>query len=80
MKACTCWGMKVLEDFQMGYENLKGNLMGYEFFEEKIIFPSTPVPGINNDQSLTEFPQSSLLFFPIKINNSCSKNRSEEFL
>ena len=26
--------------------------MGYEFFEEKIIFPSTPVPGINNDQSL----------------------------
>ena len=27
--------------------------MGYEFFEEKIIFPSTPVPGINNDQSLS---------------------------
>ena len=27
--------------------------MGYEFFEEKIIFPSAPVPGINNDQSLT---------------------------
>ena len=26
--------------------------MGYEFFEEKIIFPSAPVPGINNDQSL----------------------------
>ena len=25
--------------------------MGYEFFEEKIICPSTPVPGINNDQS-----------------------------
>ena len=29
MKAsCTCWSMKVLEDFQMGYENLKGNLDG----------------------------------------------------
>ena len=26
--------------------------MGYEFFKEKIIFPSAPVPGINNDQSL----------------------------
>ena len=29
--------------------------MGYEFFGEKIIFPSAPVPGINNDQSLTSF-------------------------
>ena len=29
--------------------------MGYEFFEEKIIFPSAPVPGINNDQSLRVF-------------------------
>ena len=28
IKACTCWGMKVLKDFQMGYENLKGNLDG----------------------------------------------------
>ena len=27
--------------------------MGYEFFGEKIIFPSAPVTGINNDQSLT---------------------------
>ena len=27
-KACTCWGMKVSEDFWMGYENLKGNLDG----------------------------------------------------
>ena len=26
--------------------------MGYEFFGEKIIFPSAPVPSINNDQSL----------------------------
>ena len=29
--------------------------MGYEFFVEKIIFPSTPVLGINNDQSLISF-------------------------
>ena len=28
--------------------------MGYEFFGEKIIFPSAPVPGVNNDQSLIE--------------------------
>ena len=28
--------------------------MGYEFFEEKIIFPSALVPGINNDQSLIQ--------------------------
>ena len=28
--------------------------MGQEFFGEKNIFPSTPVPGINNDQSLTQ--------------------------
>ena len=28
IKACTCWSMKVLEDFQLGYENLKGNLDG----------------------------------------------------
>ena len=27
--------------------------MGYELFGEKIILPSAPVPGINNDQSLT---------------------------
>ena len=28
INTCTCWGMKVLENFQMGYENLKGNLDG----------------------------------------------------
>ena len=28
IKECTCWGMKGLEDFQVGYENLKGNLDG----------------------------------------------------
>ena len=32
--------MKFLEDFWMGSENLKGIWMGYEFFGEKIIFPS----------------------------------------
>ena len=26
--------------------------MGYEFFKEEIIFPSAPVRGINNDESL----------------------------
>ena len=28
IKACTCWDMKVLEDFQMGYENLKQKFDG----------------------------------------------------
>ena len=37
----------------MGYENCGREIwMGYEFFGENIIFPSAPVPGINNDQSL----------------------------
>ena len=30
--------------------------MGDEFFEEKIIFPSALVLGINNDQSLIRGP------------------------
>ena len=29
--------------------------MGYEFFEKQITFPSAPVPGINDDQSLKGF-------------------------
>ena len=40
--------------------------MGYEFFGEKIIFPSAPVPGINNDQSLTlskNFQEGFHVFF-----------------
>ena len=45
--------MKVLEDFQMGYENLKQKFDGLRVFGEKIIFPSTLVLGINNDQSLS---------------------------
>ena len=32
--------------------------MGCEFFGEKIIFPSAPVPGINNDQSLSSLLHS----------------------
>ena len=39
----------------MGYENLKRKLDGLRIFWRKIIFPSAPVPGINNDQSLTNF-------------------------
>ena len=42
-----------LEDFLMGYENLKRNWMAYEFLGEKLIFPSDLVLGINNDQTLT---------------------------
>ena len=39
--------------------------MGYDFFHGKIIFPSAPVPGINNDQSLKE--QDGLVNVPVKI-------------
>ena len=28
LKACTCWDIKFVEDFRMGYETLKGNLDG----------------------------------------------------
>ena len=47
--------MKVLEDFHVGYENVKQNLVGWELFREKIIFSFTPspVPCINNDQFLS---------------------------
>ena len=47
--------------------------MGYEFFGEKIIFPSAPVPGINNDQSLIasqlalKFLDNRLIKFPLSI-------------
>ena len=33
--------------------------MGYEFFGEKIIFPSAPDLGINNDQSLKDLTLAS---------------------
>ena len=35
--------------------------MGYEFFGEKIIFPSAPVPGINNDQSLNGIRHNTII-------------------
>ena len=53
-----CWDMKVLEDFQMGYENLKRTLDGLRVFLEKKNYISfCPGPGINNDHSLN-FAQS----------------------
>ena len=45
IKACTSWGMKVLEDFQMGYENLKGNLNGLWVFWRKNYMSFCPGPG-----------------------------------
>ena len=39
IKACTCWGMKVLEDFLMGYENLKGKFgWAMSFLKKKLYF------------------------------------------
>ena len=38
IKACARRSMKVLEDFQMGYENLKGNLDGLCVFLEKKLY------------------------------------------
>ena len=35
--------------------------MGHEFFGEKIVFPSTPVLSINNDQSLIKLNQIEFL-------------------
>ena len=40
--------------------------MGYEFFVEKIIFLSAPVPGINNDQSLNGFLCLLIVFLKSK--------------
>ena len=37
--------------------------MAYEFFGEKIIFPSGPVPGINNDQSLSSLTVQKYFIF-----------------
>ena len=54
--------------------------MGYEFFEEKIIFPSTPVPGINNDQSLMSIKRAlnkeSSYEIPLKLDEKCSRGIS----
>ena len=45
--------------------------MGYDFFGEKIIFPSTPIPCINNDESLfsQNFARFSLAFIFYKLSS-----------
>ena len=45
IKVCTRWGMKVLEDSQMGHENLKGNLDGSRVFWRKKYISFHPGPG-----------------------------------
>ena len=35
-KTCTCWFMKFLEDFRMGYKISSEIWMGYEFLEKKL--------------------------------------------
>ena len=55
----------LLEDSLMGYKTLKGIWMGKEFFQRKIIFPSTPVPGINNDQSASGVWKTYVILEPI---------------
>ena len=44
-KIVHCWGMKVLEDFQMGYENLKQTLDGLRVFWRKNYISFHPGPG-----------------------------------
>ena len=65
IKSCTCWGMKVLEDFQMGYENLKGNLDGLmSFIKKKLYFlPPQSRVLIMTMQSLTF--QADELFYRV---------------
>ena len=46
--------------------------MGYEFFGEKIIFPSAPVPGINNDQSLKQILHAVAIFKILQISKHFS--------
>ena len=62
----SCWDMKFLEDFLMGYKNLKGNLEGLWISWRKNKFPSTLFPGINNDQSLIfwDSRQGTFCFLP----------------
>ena len=64
--------MEVLEDFQMGYENLKCKLDGLRVFG-KVIFPSTPVTGINNDQSLKTINVRELYWPPVVKNENVLK-------
>ena len=51
--------------------------MGYEFFGEKIIFPSALVPGIDNDQSLIKIKSlNSFQFSTVSsITSSQTMNR-----
>ena len=44
-KVVHCWGMKVSEDFQMGYENLKQKLDGLQVFWRKNYISFHPGPG-----------------------------------
>ena len=41
--------------------------MGYEVFGENIIFPSAPVPGINNDQFLIHVVSICTQHLPLDI-------------
>ena len=41
--------------------------MGYEFLGEKIIFPSAPVSGIDNDQSLTVLTLHIVYNFSLEV-------------
>ena len=53
MKMLVCVGVwKFWKIFWWGMKSWREIWMGHEFFGEKIIFPSSPVPGINNDQCL----------------------------
>ena len=50
----VCVGVwKFWKIFWWGMKSWREIWMGHEFFGEKIIFPSAPVSGINNDQSLS---------------------------
>ena len=40
-----CWDMKFLEDFRMGYKNLKQNLNGLQVFLRKNYISFRPGPG-----------------------------------
>ena len=58
--------------------------MGDEFYGEKIIFPSAPVPSINNDQSLNLLPAPSSEYYrkSTSINGGLivTKNLRDNFL
>ena len=45
LKSLYILGMKILEDFRMGYEDLKGNLDGLWHFGEQNYISFCPGPG-----------------------------------